>query len=68
MPMGRFLALTAVGSFAWNAALIGAGSLLADRWQAVLSAVSALAPYGVAANDTGKPRFSAPVALRASAR
>jgi membrane protein DedA with SNARE-associated domain len=45
MPMGRFLALTAVGSFGWNAALIGAGVLLADRWQAVVTAVSGAAPY-----------------------
>jgi membrane protein DedA with SNARE-associated domain len=49
MPIGRFLALTAVGSFGWNAALIGAGVLLADRWQAVLSALSALAPYALVA-------------------
>jgi membrane protein DedA with SNARE-associated domain len=49
MPVGRFLALTAAGSFAWNAALIGAGMLLADRWAAVLSALSAAAPYGAVA-------------------
>jgi membrane protein DedA with SNARE-associated domain len=49
MPTGRFLALTAAGSFGWNAALIGAGVLLAGRWQAVLSATSAYAPYGVVA-------------------
>ena len=49
MPMGRVLALTAIGSFGWNAALIGAGVLLADRWQAVLSALVGLAPYGLVA-------------------
>jgi membrane protein DedA with SNARE-associated domain len=45
MPVGRFLALTAVGSFGWNATLIGGGVLLADRWQAVVAAVSGAAPY-----------------------
>src|SRR4051812_47933021 len=49
MPVGRFLALTAVGSFGWNAALIGAGVLLADRWQAVLSGLSGLVPFGLVA-------------------
>lgn len=45
MPAGRFLALTAVGSLVWNVALIGAGVLLADQWQTVLSASSAVLPY-----------------------
>jgi membrane protein DedA with SNARE-associated domain len=52
MPVGRFLALTAVGSFGWNATLIGSGALLADRWQSVLDAVSAAAPY-LAVGATG---------------
>jgi membrane protein DedA with SNARE-associated domain len=45
MPVGRFLVLTAVGSFGWNAALIGFGTALATRWQAALAAVSAGATY-----------------------
>ena len=49
MPLGRFLALTAAGSLMWNAALIGAGAVIVDRWQLVLSAVPAVAPYVVAA-------------------
>jgi membrane protein DedA with SNARE-associated domain len=35
MPLGRFIAFTAVGSGIWNAALIGAGWLLADNWERV---------------------------------
>ena len=35
MPVGRFVALTAIGSFAWNALLIGAGMMLGANWQRV---------------------------------
>jgi membrane protein DedA with SNARE-associated domain len=49
MPVARFLALTAVGSLAWNAALIGAGMLLASQWQTVLTTLAAGAPYAAAA-------------------
>ena len=45
MPVGRFLGLTALGSPAWNATLLGAGVLLANRWTTVLAAVSTAAPY-----------------------
>jgi membrane protein DedA with SNARE-associated domain len=45
MPVGRFLALTAVGASCWNATLIGGGTLLTTWWQPVLAAVSAAAPY-----------------------
>ncbi|WP_138759819.1 DedA family protein [Modestobacter altitudinis] len=45
MPMARFLALTAVGAFCWNASLIGGGLLLADRWRSVLDAAAGAAPY-----------------------
>ncbi|WP_138734192.1 DedA family protein [Modestobacter excelsi] len=45
MPMARFLVLTAVGAFCWNASLIGGGVLLVDRWQSVLDAVPVAAPY-----------------------
>ena len=35
MPLLRFTLLTAIGSAAWNFALIGAGALLGDRWEEV---------------------------------
>ena len=33
MPVGRFVALTALGSVVWNAALIGGGWALGSRWR-----------------------------------
>ena len=33
MPVGRFVALTALGSAIWNALLIGAGWALGSRWR-----------------------------------
>ncbi len=33
MPVGRFVALTALGSTVWNAVLIGAGWALGSRWR-----------------------------------
>src|SRR3954466_5250147 len=48
MPLGRFTALTAAGSFAWNAGLIEAGRLLAQRW-AEVAAVVAPASTGLSA-------------------
>jgi membrane protein DedA with SNARE-associated domain len=53
MPVARFLVLTAIGSLAWNAALIGLGMVLADRWEAVVSAVSTASPYVLAATAGG---------------
>ena len=35
MPLVRFTLLTAAGSVIWNAALIGAGSILGERWHRV---------------------------------
>ena len=35
MPLGRFTALTALGSGAWNAAFLYAGYQLGDRWEQV---------------------------------
>ena len=35
MPVVRFVALTAIGSCAWNALLIGAGMILGANWQRV---------------------------------
>ena len=35
MPLGRFTALTALGSGVWNAVFIGAGYQLGDRWERV---------------------------------
>ena len=40
MPLGRFTALTAAGSFAWNAGLLEAGKLLAERWAEVATLVA----------------------------
>ena len=33
MPVGRFMALTAIGSAVWNCVLIGAGWALGSRWR-----------------------------------
>lgn len=35
MPIGLFVALTAIGSGVWNAALIGAGAALGENWDRV---------------------------------
>src|SRR3954453_16550571 len=48
MPLGRFTALTAAGSFIWNAGLIEAGKLLAQRW-ADVAAVAAPVSTGLLA-------------------
>lgn len=40
MPPGRFVALTGAGSFAWNAGLLEAGKLLAQRWTEVADAIA----------------------------
>jgi len=39
MRIVPFTILTAIGSFAWNLALIGAGAILGDQWDAVESYV-----------------------------
>jgi membrane protein DedA with SNARE-associated domain len=35
MPLGRFLALTALGSAVWNTALVTAGYLLGEQWHRI---------------------------------
>ena len=40
MPLGRFTVLTAAGSFAWNAGLLEAGKLLAQRWSEVATVLA----------------------------
>jgi membrane protein DedA with SNARE-associated domain len=40
MPLWQFTLLTALGSAAWNAALIGAGRALGANWEEVASVVS----------------------------
>jgi membrane protein DedA with SNARE-associated domain len=45
MPVARFLALTAVGSALWNAALIWVGAALAADWQPVAGVVSAVSTW-----------------------
>ena len=42
MAFGRFTVLTTIGSLAWNAALIGAGAVLGDRWERVGDVVGLL--------------------------
>jgi membrane protein DedA with SNARE-associated domain len=42
MPMLRFAILTAVGSGAWNALLIGTGWMLGENWARVSAAVSSV--------------------------
>jgi membrane protein DedA with SNARE-associated domain len=63
MPLGRFTALTAVGSLVWNSALIGVGAALGTRSQAVLSAVSVASAYALVAAAVGAVLF---LALRRS--
>jgi membrane protein DedA with SNARE-associated domain len=41
MPVGKFCALTAVGSLLWNAVLIGAGLALGRNWETVSRTVGA---------------------------
>jgi membrane protein DedA with SNARE-associated domain len=41
MPLALFVALTALGSLAWNALLIGAGWWLGSRWEEASAAVGA---------------------------
>jgi membrane protein DedA with SNARE-associated domain len=42
MPLGRFTLYTALGSLAWNIALISAGAVLGDRWHEVGDVVGLL--------------------------
>ena len=42
MPVGRFVALTALGSTVWNAVLIGAGWALGSRWREATHLVESL--------------------------
>jgi membrane protein DedA with SNARE-associated domain len=39
MPLVRFTVFTAIGSLAWNVALVGAGAVLGHRWEEVGSVV-----------------------------
>ena len=43
MPVGKYLALTALGSLAWNAILIAIGQQLGSRWTEVEGAVAPIA-------------------------
>lgn len=42
MPPVRFTVFTALGSMVWNAALVGAGAILGDRWERVGDALDLL--------------------------
>jgi membrane protein DedA with SNARE-associated domain len=48
MPLPRFVALTAIGSAVWNAALIGGGWALGARWRELTDAVAAADVWVVA--------------------
>ena len=48
MPLGRFVALTAIGSTVWNAALIGAGQALGSNYERVGSVVGPVSTVVVA--------------------
>jgi membrane protein DedA with SNARE-associated domain len=39
MPLGRFVALTTLGSAVWCAALAGAGRMLGEHWELALAAI-----------------------------
>ncbi len=43
MPFGRYLALTAAGSLAWNTLLIVLGQQLGSRWADVAGVVAPIA-------------------------
>lgn len=47
MNLAAFCVLTFIGSAVWNAALIGAGWALGDRWEEVSDAVGAASPFVV---------------------
>jgi LPXTG-motif cell wall-anchored protein len=49
MPVGRFVFLTALGSGAWNALLVGAGWALGDNWEAVTAIVGQASTFVLAA-------------------
>jgi membrane protein DedA with SNARE-associated domain len=49
MPVARFLLFTALGSLAWNAALIWLGTALAANWESVVGAISGASTYALAA-------------------
>lgn len=42
MPLGRFVALTAFGTGAWNILLINVGRLLGENWSRVAGVVGSL--------------------------
>lgn len=50
MPFGRYLALTAAGSLAWNALLIALGQQLGSRWGDVALVVGPIAQWVVIAS------------------
>ncbi len=53
MPMLRFAILTAVGSGAWNALLIGTGWMLGENWARVSAAVSSVSNVVIVALAVG---------------
>jgi membrane protein DedA with SNARE-associated domain len=55
MPLVRFAALTAIGSLAWNAGLIGIGMALAARWAEVATVAAPASLYALAAAAVAVP-------------
>lgn len=53
MPVLRFAILTAAGSGAWNALLIGAGWMLGENWSRVSAAVSSVSTVIIVAVAVG---------------
>ena len=49
MPVGRFVALTALGSTVWNALLIGGGWALGSQWRELTHAVESIDVWAYAA-------------------
>ena len=49
MPVGRFVVLTALGSTAWNALLIGGGWALGSQWRELTHAVESIDVWAYAA-------------------
>jgi membrane protein DedA with SNARE-associated domain len=68
MPMLRFAILTAVGSGAWNALLIGTGWTLGENWARVSAAVSSVSNVVLVAVAVGAAFGLANFWLRKDAR
>lgn len=66
MPLGKFLALTAVGSLIWNTAFILAGYLLGENWDVVEGYVGTASKVVLAAGVVAVIVFAASRIVRGS--